>query len=217
MGCQISRGRLVQGALGRWPSRYARWSRSTSTGARSQLQRGRCSTTQPRQATWRFPSSVTSRSSVSRSAHAGCAWSRSKESRSSRPPVLPRSATAWWSTPRPIRSSRPRTPWSSSFWSITPSTVRFATRAASALCRTSRWAGVRERAGSPTSNATSRSRSSSHRWLPSTASAASSATAAFDSARRLPKTNSCSCWSAATGPSSAPSTTARMTIPTTAT
>ena len=57
----------------------------------------------------------------------------------------------------------------------------------------------------------------SPRWSRSTASAASSVTAACASARRWPRTSSCSCWSAATAPSSAPSTSAPTSPPSTAT
>ena len=99
-------------------------------------------------ATSRSRSSVTSRSSASRSAPAACAWSRSRGSRSCRPPARPRFATAWSSTRRPTASRRRRTRWSSSCSSTTRSTARSATRAASARCRTSRWAGARARAAS---------------------------------------------------------------------
>ena len=54
--------------------------------------------------------------------------------------------------------ARRRTRWSSSCSSTTRSTARSATRAASARCRTSRWAGARGAAASPTPSATSRSR-----------------------------------------------------------
>ena len=62
------------------------------------------------------------------------------------------------------RVRRRRTRSSSSCSSTTRSTARSATRAASARCRTSRWAGARARAASPIRSATSRSRSSSRRW-----------------------------------------------------
>ena len=65
--------------------------------------RARCSSTRPRAATSRSRSSVTSRSSAARSAPAGCAWSRSRASRSCRRPARPRSATAWSSTRRTDR------------------------------------------------------------------------------------------------------------------
>ena len=63
--------------------------------------RTRCSSTPPSTATSRSPSSVTSRSWASPSARAACAWSRSRASRSCRPPARRRSRTAWSSTPRP--------------------------------------------------------------------------------------------------------------------
>ncbi len=82
-----------------------------------------------------------SQSWATRLAPAGCAWSRSRASRNCRPPARHRSATAWSSTPAPSRSSTPRARWSSSCSSTTRSIARSATRAASARCRTSRWAG----------------------------------------------------------------------------
>ena len=69
--------------------------------SRSRRPRARCSSTRRRAATSRSRSSVTSRSSAGRSAPAGCAWSRSRGSRSCRPPARPRSATGWSSTRRP--------------------------------------------------------------------------------------------------------------------
>ena len=84
---------------------------------------------------------------ASRSAPAACAWWRSRGSRSFRPRARRRCATAWSSTRRPTASRRRRTQWSSSCSSTTRSTARSATRAASARCRTSRWAGATGRAG----------------------------------------------------------------------
>ena len=81
---------------------------SSSTASRSRRRRGRCWSTPPSTATSRSRCSATSRSSASRSAPAGCAWSRSRGSRSSRPPAPPRSATGWSSTRRPTASRRPR-------------------------------------------------------------------------------------------------------------
>ena len=120
-------------------------SRSSSTASRSRRRGRRCWSTPPSTATSRSRSSATSRSSAIRSAPAGCAWSRSRGSRSCRPPARRRSATAWSSTRRTTASRRPRTRSSSSCSSTTRSTARSATRAASARSRTSRWAGARAR------------------------------------------------------------------------
>ena len=115
---------------------------SRSTAARCRRPRARCSWTPPSTATWRSPTSVTSRSSASPWAPAACAWWRSRASRSSRPPAPPRCATGWWWSPPRTACGTPRTRSWSSCWSTTRSTARCATRAASARSRTSRSAGA---------------------------------------------------------------------------
>ena len=117
----------------------------------------------PSTATSRSPSSATSPSSASPSARAACAWSRSRASRSCRPPARRRSRTAWSSTRRRSACTRRSARWSSSCSSTTRSTARSATRAASARCRTSPTAGARAPRASSSPSATSRSRSSSRR------------------------------------------------------
>ena len=168
----------------------------SSTGSRSPRPRGRCWSTPPSTATSRSRSSVTSRSSASRSAPAACAWSRSRGSRSSRPPARPRSATGWWSTPAPTACKEAQNAVVEFLLVNHPLDCPVCDKGGECPLQDIAMGWGPGEAASPTPSATSRSRSRSRRWSRSTASAASSATAACASARRSPRTSSSSSWSA---------------------
>ncbi len=140
-------------------------SRSRSTTARSRSRRAPGSSRRRRRPGSRFPSSVTSPGSGRPSARAGCASSRSRGCRSSRPAAGSPRRTAWSSRQRRRRRRRPRarTRRSSSSSSTTRSTAPSATRAASARCRTSRSATGRATPGCRSRRSRSRSRSRSRR------------------------------------------------------